>query len=155
MRPTTAVLGLAVLLAAASAAAAEPAREYKVDQVIPLPEDGVANVTVEVGPMVITQIALGTRPTAEDIAKDTRHTDTFRPKPRVAAHNAGTYNVEMFVEVALVDDAGKEYVDCRRSVGYDVGNSDETTLCRMDAMSVSDWPKVTGFRLVAHARPAR
>ena len=146
MSPTLA-LALAAALSAAPAANDDQVFEYFIDESIPLPADGVASLSIQAGPVTITQVRIRNAPTKRDLRENPTGHDRSHPKPAVTGQSSDDVNLQ--IVVSLEDDAGNSFMSCRRKVGLDEGDSDEINLCTTESMYTHDWPSLRILHLSA------
>ncbi len=121
--------------------------EYHIDEVIPLPADGIAPVRFRAGPVELVEVRVRNRPTAKDIAEDRRKMDTSRPKPVITAFNHGDALAWVSLESILEDAAGTPLMVCNRRKPQELfpGVKDDWNTCFMEGMPTHEWPRVTHF----------
>jgi hypothetical protein len=145
------VLALAATLSAAPAASADLVFEYPVDERIPLAADGVMPVSIQVGPVTITEVRVGNMPSERDVAENPTGNDKSHPKPSLAVRTSA--DVKITVSASLESEGGESYLSCKRKVGVDAGRTDDWSLCAMEGLYTRDWHKVKVVHLVAWVRP--
>ncbi len=151
MNRTTCAATLAAVLLSGCATLGEPpgtrVSEYRIDEVVPLPADGIAPVSFRAGPVEVVEVRVRNRPSAEDIAEDTRKTDTSHPKPVITAFNHGTALALVSLESILEDAAGTPLMVCngRKPQELVPGVKDDWNTCLMEGMPTHAWPRVTHF----------
>jgi len=150
----TALLPVLLTACAAVGVATQPTKEYVIDQVVDLPENGIAPVSFRVGPIEVIEVRVRNMPTAKDIAEDTRKTDHSRPKPVVTARNHGTELAMVNLAAVLEDANGVALFSCERIKAQELfpGMSDDWNTCFLESMRTADWPRVKRFHVRLKAR---
>jgi hypothetical protein len=120
---------------------------YTIDRTIPLPAEGFTSVSLDVGPVTVTELRVRNIPDKEEIANASAR-EHSRPKPVVKAKNNGPVDVDLVLDTSLEDDLGESFLGCTRVVSLDAGETDDWSTCRLEAMYTRDWPKVRMFHLV-------
>ena len=143
-------LALAAALSAVPAASADLVYEYPVDERIPLAPDGVMPVSIQVGPVTITEVRVRNMPSEQDVAENQTGNDKSHPKPSLAVRSSA--DVKILASASLESEGGESYQSCKRKVEVDAGKTDDWNLCGMEGLYTRDWRKVKVVHLVAWVR---
>ncbi|HVN32954.1 MAG TPA: pullulanase-associated domain-containing protein [Anaeromyxobacter sp.] len=137
-------------LCATPAVGADSIFEYPIDERIPLAAEGVMPVSIQAGPVTITEVRVRNMPTERDVAENPTGSDKSHPKPDVAARSSA--DVKIRLGASLESEEGESYLSCTRKVGLDAGRTDDWSLCGMEGMYTRHWRKVKVVHLVGWVR---
>jgi hypothetical protein len=157
MRRSIRIIAMASTLCAGCATTSAgngSSRQYKVDELIDLPADGIAPVSIKAGPVEVIEVRIRNMPTEQDVVEDKRGTDRSHPKPTVVARSTSRQPAWLSLVSILEDEAGKPLMTCdaRKDQELAPGATDDWNTCMFEGIRTREWPRVKIFHLIATVR---
>lgn len=129
-------------------------KEYRLDEVVSLPESKIAEVSLRAGPVEVFEVRVRNGVTPQDLLEDTHHRDRSHPKPTVFARSSSPYTAWVTIATVLEDDIGTPLMTCasRKDQELEGMATEDWNACLAEGMFTRDWPRVQAMRVMLTVR---